>query len=265
MSLSEKLRRIPVDKIQIGEFNVRKKKVKENLDELKKSIEREGLLQPIVVFPTDDKYELVIGQRRLLAVKELGWKEIPAIVLEPMSLAKAKIRSVIENIHRSELSFKDLCAAAEYLYDEYGGDPEAVAEALCISVDRAKNLLFKRLIPKPLREMVEIGKIKPKDAERATIAGWPDTEKIMKIAESLPKMTTDEKRRIVSLSKEKPEASAKELIEEAKKPPKEIELIILLPAKYKEPLEKASDDLGLDPEETGRIAIIDWLTTKGYV
>lgn len=257
-------KKIPVDRILVGEYNVRKKKVREGLDELKKSIDREGLLQPIVVFSKDDKYELVIGQRRLLAVKELGWKEIPALVLEPMSIAKAKTRSVIENIHRSDLSFKDLCEAAEYLYDEYGGDSEAVANALAISTDKAKSLLFKRLIPKPLREKVEIGKIKAKDAERATIAGWPDEEKIMKISEELPKMTTNEKHRVVNVSKELPEASAKEIIEGAKKPPKEIELMVLLPAKYGEPLDKASDDLGLDPEETARIAIIDWLSAKGY-
>jgi len=259
------VKKIPVDRINPpGEYNVRKKKVKEGLEELKKSIKREGLLQPIVVFPKDDMYELVIGQRRLSAVKELGWKEIPALVVEPMSVAKAKARSVIENIHRSDLAFKDLCAAAEYLYDEYGGDPEAVAEALSISTDKAKDLLFKRLIPKPLREMVEVGKIKPKDAERATKAGWPDEQKMMKIAEEMPTMARNEKERVLSISIERPEAPAKEIIEEAKKPLREIELTILLPTKYKEPLEKASDDLGLHPEETARIAVIDWLSAKGY-
>ena len=259
------LPQIPVDKIYVGKGNVRTRKVREGLKELAESIRRKGLLQPLVVFRKDDRYELVIGQRRFLAVKELGWENVPAVVLDPMGLAEAKACSAIENIHRKDVAFKDLCEAAEYLYDEYGGDPKAVAEALVISLDKAKDLLRKRLVPKPIREMVELGRIKPKDAVRATIAGWPDTEKVVKIAEELPKMTTNEKRRLVNVSVERPEAPAKELIEEAKKPPKEIELTILLPRKYSDGLDNASKDLVLDREETARIAVIDWLGAKGYV
>ena len=257
------LEEVPVDKIYVGEGNVRTRKAREGLDELKGSIKRKGLIQPIVVFRKDDKYELVVGQRRFLAVQELGWEKVPALVLGPMDTAEAKIYSASENIHRKDLSYADLVDACDYLYEKYR-TVEAVAEELGISVSKAQDYLRHRLVPPKVRKMVDKGDITKTDAMRATLAGWPNEEKIMKIIEEFPTMTTNEKRRVVSVAQKEPEAPPEKIVEEAKKPPKEVELTFVLPTKYANALDKAATERGEEPPDTARVAVIDWLEAKGY-
>jgi ParB family chromosome partitioning protein len=69
---------LPVAEIDVSHLNVRKSKVTEGIDELAQNIKEIGLQQPIVVFKKGQRYEVIIGQRRLLAYRKLGRKEIPA-------------------------------------------------------------------------------------------------------------------------------------------------------------------------------------------
>jgi ParB family chromosome partitioning protein len=74
------LSEIRVDKIKPNPFQPRKEFDEESIKELASSIEKYGLLQPIVVIRDDEDYILVAGERRLRAVKSLGQNEIKAIV-----------------------------------------------------------------------------------------------------------------------------------------------------------------------------------------
>ncbi len=65
-----------INDLVVSPFNVRKQAG--DLTDLKNSIKVKGLLQPILVRPTKKGYEVVVGQRRFLACKELEWKRIPA-------------------------------------------------------------------------------------------------------------------------------------------------------------------------------------------
>ncbi|GAI04140.1 unnamed protein product, partial [marine sediment metagenome] len=71
---------LPLDKIDISISNVRKTNLKEGIDELANSIKEIGVQQPIVVSTKGERYELIIGQRRYLACKKIGKKEIPALI-----------------------------------------------------------------------------------------------------------------------------------------------------------------------------------------
>lgn len=88
------LQDIPVALIDMSRFNTRKDlgagEDDAGLAELADSIEREGLLNPVTVFPVSGgRYELVAGQRRLLTIRRLGWETISANVREPMDEATA--------------------------------------------------------------------------------------------------------------------------------------------------------------------------------
>jgi ParB family chromosome partitioning protein len=79
------VREISLQDVDISEFNTRKNladgQYDSTIEDLAKSIEKQGLLSPITVFQKPDgRYALVAGQRRLLACKQLGWSMIPAIV-----------------------------------------------------------------------------------------------------------------------------------------------------------------------------------------
>ena len=90
---------VEVDKVRPGEFSLR------DLDDdmvegLARSIEGVGLLQPVVVRPLGDGYELVFGPHRLEACRRLGWKTIPARV-EEVSDEEAFLLNLVENLQRN--------------------------------------------------------------------------------------------------------------------------------------------------------------------
>ena len=112
----EKVESIPVDKVVVPDWRVRKEFERDSsFEELKKSISTHGLMQPIEVVPTGDgRYELIFGLRRLEAVKELGWKEIPAIVRQRDEIER-QMAEIAENIHRVNYSQTDrMLAIAKY-------------------------------------------------------------------------------------------------------------------------------------------------------
>ena len=255
---------IPIDKIYVSKGNVRTRQVEKDLDELVENIRRIGLLHPVIVFATDDKYELIVGQRRFLACKKLGWEKIPAMVTGIIDETKARIMSLSEGIHRRELPSADLMDAIEALYMKYGS-VKAIAQDLAIKEQTVRNWLPLSLAPEPLKEMVKEKKIKVTDARRALRVGGTNEKKIVDVAKQLPKMTAPEKRRLVDLAEEKPKAPAEQLIQEAKEAHVEEKVIIHLTPKYAKALESASTDLGMDREDVAKTAIIDWLTARGFV
>lgn len=258
------LEEVPLNKIFISKGNVRTRQVEAGLDELAENIKRIGLIHPPIVFKTDDRYELIVGQRRFLAFKKLGRETIPVLVTGAVDETRARILSLSEGIHRKELPAGDLMDAIEALYLKYGS-PKAIADELGIKEHTVRSWLPVSLAPPELKEMVKERKIKPSDARKALAAGGTDKEKIVKIAKAITKMTAPEKRRLVDLSVEKPEAPATALVEEAKKPHVEERVIVHLTPKYAKALDLASRDLGMDRQDVAKTAIVDWLNARGFI
>lgn len=121
VAAGSRLREIPIDSLRVSEFNARQRERTTDIDELAESIKRLGLLQPIVVQRKGNHYEVLVGQRRLLAAKQLRWATIPALVLptelEPL---EARALSFTENVQRVDLTAKDKSEICRYLLDELG-------------------------------------------------------------------------------------------------------------------------------------------------
>ena len=96
--------RIPIEKITVSPLNIRADKEFGNEEDLEmvKNIESMGMLQPIVVRPVGDMYEVVIGRRRFLSAKQSGAEDIPCIVRE-MSDEEVLDASLSENIIRKNV------------------------------------------------------------------------------------------------------------------------------------------------------------------
>lgn len=118
------VREIPLSQISISESNTRKNlragTEDSTLDDLARSIRENGLLSPVTVLKTNGRYELVVGQRRLLACKRIGLETIPAIIRDQVSDIDALTLSLIENIHRADMHPIDKARAFKKLYDRYG-------------------------------------------------------------------------------------------------------------------------------------------------
>jgi len=107
---------IPIDKLKVSPFNVRRRIG--DLTDLKNSIKSLGLLQPIIVRPVEDGFEVVVGQRRFLACKELGWENIPAII-KKLSDREALELSLTENIQTESLDPIERAEGVEALIKIY--------------------------------------------------------------------------------------------------------------------------------------------------
>ena len=126
---------IPVTQIQPNRYQPRKTFVEEDLRELVESIKRHGILQPVLVRrKSEDRYELIAGERRFRAATLAQLPAVPAVIRKS-SDEESTILSLIENIQRSNLNPVEEAKAYRRLIDEFGVTQEAVAER--VGRDRA--------------------------------------------------------------------------------------------------------------------------------
>jgi ParB family chromosome partitioning protein len=118
------------------------------IDELAASIAAVGLLQPVVVRAADDRYVLVAGERRLRAVKQLGWDEVTAVIRDETDEATNLTEALVENLQREDLTPLEEAAAYRELLEEYGMTHEQVADRVGKSRSAVSNTL--RLLQLPV-------------------------------------------------------------------------------------------------------------------
>lgn len=262
-----KLEMVPIDKIDIGEGNIRKSGLAEEIEELTESLNLIGLQQPPVVFPKKDgRYDLIVGQRRLIAMSKLGLNEVPVLVRNPVDLSKAKIISLSENIQRRRVPAQDMTDAITYLLRELKS-PTKVAKALGVNYSVVtKYMSYARIVPDEIKKMVNKGWLTVPDATKITSQVYPDEKKAVALAKKLAKKARETKDRIIDAAREAPkEAPVEEIVEIAKKARVVKEVVVHFPQKYAEGLTKASNHLRLEPEDVIKNITIDWLETEGYV
>ncbi|HDK27485.1 MAG TPA: ParB/RepB/Spo0J family partition protein [Candidatus Atribacteria bacterium] len=118
---------INIDDLVPNLFQPRKDFDREKMEELKESIKTHGMIQPIVVREIATGYELVAGERRLRAAKEIGMKRIPAII-KNFSNEKSLEIALVENIQREDLNPIEQANAFKRLADEFKLTQQELAE-----------------------------------------------------------------------------------------------------------------------------------------
>ncbi|MGE5363629.1 MAG: ParB/RepB/Spo0J family partition protein [Bacteroidota bacterium] len=141
--------RIQVSGITANPFQPRTEFDPEALDELKKSILANGLIQPITVRRSlrGEGYELISGERRLRAFREIGYKEIPAYIIKVDSDEAMLALALIENIQRERLNAIEVAKAYKRLIDECSLSQEEIAES--VGKDRTTITNSLRLLKLP--------------------------------------------------------------------------------------------------------------------
>lgn len=244
---------IPLAQLEISESNVRKSKQKVGLEELKASILKIGLIQPIIVVEEISRpgyYKIIVGQRRYYAFEELRKERIPALIINSISPITEKIASFGENIHRKKLPYNDTIRVCDELYEASSGDQftrvKNIAITIGISPSTVSKYLSYRLVPEEVRILVTDKKMSAKLAYRITSAFWPNTEKIIKIAEHMTKMTSSEWTRALDIGRKRPDASIEDIIEEAKKARTIYQLKIPLSLETRNHLSKIAEERKID-------------------
>ena len=149
---------VDIDLIEPSPYQPRTRFREEALDELARSIQASGIIQPIVLRPVGNRYQLIAGERRWRAAQRAGLKKVSSIVRQvPDELALEM--TLVENIQREDLNAIEAARAFERLMDEFQLTQEAVAERT--GKDRAtvaNSIRLLKLEPKIL-DWIEEGKL----------------------------------------------------------------------------------------------------------
>jgi ParB family chromosome partitioning protein len=152
------LEELPTAAIQPNRFQPRGHFDEEALGALADSIREVGVLQPILVRPVDDGYELIAGERRWRAARRVGLQTIPALVRETDD-ATALEHALVENLHRDDLNPLEEAAAYQQLIEDFGLTHEAVAARVGRSRTTITNSLRLLQLPPAIQKLVHEGEL----------------------------------------------------------------------------------------------------------
>jgi ParB family chromosome partitioning protein len=227
---------IELNKIRPSKLNPRLETSIERLNELAESIREVGLLEPIIVRPVGDEFEVVVGERRYRASQQAGLEKMLAIIREYNDDEVVQL-NLIENVQREELSAIEKGKVCKYLLEncpEKYPSQNAIAEKIGVSTDAVSLWLQSvEVVPEEVQTLVapstlsgEIpeGKIdygtavkvgrQVKEPER-------QVEVIKKFAEK--RLPTKERTQIIEKVAREPERSIKEIFEEVAETPFELQ------------------------------------------
>jgi len=161
-----------VEKIRAGSLQPRRTFSPGALEELVASIREKGILQPVLVRPTPDGYELVAGERRFRAAESAGLSTIPAVVRR-LTDREALEAALVENVQRTDLNAIELAEGYQRLAHDFSLSQEQVAER--VGKDRATVANTVRLLrlPSPVRQAVADGRLSAGHA-RALLSAPPE-------------------------------------------------------------------------------------------
>jgi ParB family transcriptional regulator, chromosome partitioning protein len=171
---------IDIDLIEPSPYQPRTRFREEALDELARSIQSSGIIQPLVVRQVGNRYQLIAGERRWRAAQRAGLTSVSAIVRQvPDELALEM--TLVENIQREDLNAIEQARAFERLMDEFNTTQEAVAERTGKDRATVANAIRLLKLEPTIQDWIEEGKLTAGHG-RALLA-VPDSQMRMRYAQ----------------------------------------------------------------------------------
>lgn len=169
------VREIEIAKITANPFQPRLEFDSARLAELKQSISQNGLITPITVRPHGSGYQLIAGERRLRAVQELGYKGVPAFVLDVKDDTQMLELAIVENVQREDLNPIEEALGYQKLIEECDFTQEVVAQKVGKDRVTIANALRLLKLAEPIQESVKKGELSAGHARAILTA--PDKQK----------------------------------------------------------------------------------------
>ncbi len=157
-SASSGPQQIDIDLIEPSPYQPRTRLREEALDELARSIKASGIIQPLVVRPIGNRFQLIAGERRWRAAQRAGLTKVSAIVRQvPDELALEM--TLVENIQREDLNPIEAARAFERLMEEFALTQDLVAERTGKDRTTVANAVRLLKLEAPIQEWIEEGKL----------------------------------------------------------------------------------------------------------
>lgn len=179
------LRDIPVADITPNPHQPRVHFDEESLAELTASVQQIGVLQPVLVRPVDDRFELIAGERRWRAAGRAGLSTIPAVVRTTDDLASVE-QALVENLHRQDLTALEEAAAYQQLIEDFELTHVQVADRVGKSRSAVTNTLRLLGLPPSIQHLIADGRLSAGHAR--ALLGTPDRS----LQEDLARLAVEE-------------------------------------------------------------------------
>lgn len=152
------VKRLPVDFVIPNRANPRREFDDAQLEELTNSVREKGVMQPLLVRPSDDPnvFELIAGERRWRAAQRAGLHEVPVIVRE-VDDREALELAIIENVQRADLNPVEEAMGYEQLLEQFGYTQSDLAQVIGKSRSHVANTLRLMKLPEDVRTMLASG------------------------------------------------------------------------------------------------------------
>jgi ParB family chromosome partitioning protein len=202
-SPAPRVRLIPIEKIDPNPHQARSELG--NIEELMESIRTKGVLEPILVRAKGDRFEIIAGERRYVASKNLGLKEIPCIEMDVEEQEAMEI-SLIENLQRKDLDIFEEADGLKALMNLYGYSHQEIAEKIGKARSTITEIISVSRIPLNLREKLKKAGINSRSTI-IEIAKIEDEENMAKLVDQIieRRLTRTDTRDLTRLFKEKEE------------------------------------------------------------
>ena len=217
---------VKISDIGINSYQVRFSNVDEKIDEMEEMLTVAGKnFQPILICKADPelpfKYDIIYGQRRLTAAKNLGWKTINAeIIDEEVPVVIGQSISLQENEGRVPTSSADIADTIKDLHFDYGLSRTVIKEKLGIPLRIVSEVLWKEELVKEIEDAAEQYKIKPKVAldiqRKCTVDGVIDVKKTVGMLKAIETFDDELRRKVVKVLQDSPSISEAEAIKQAR-------------------------------------------------
>lgn len=172
---------LSINDIEPNRNQPRKNFSEKGLEELAKSIEQNGIIQPILVRPmSDGSYQLIAGERRYRAARMAGLHEVPVTIRE-MTDQEASVFALIENLQREDLNPVEEAEGLKSLIESYGFTQEEAADKVGKSRTAVTNTLRLLKLPSPVLSLLGDGKITSGHAR--ALLGLDEEKEMLRIAE----------------------------------------------------------------------------------
>jgi ParB family chromosome partitioning protein len=185
---------IPIREIRRNPYQPRLHVELQDLEQLAASIAEHGVIQPILVTPTVDGYQLVAGERRVRAAEMAGLERIPALIRtigEQQQLGLA----LVENLQRSDLNAMDEARAFRQLADEFGLTQDEIGRRVGRARPSITNTLRLLELTPPVQDAVRGGTITEGHARAIGALEHPEQQRVLLdavVAKSLSVRQTEE-------------------------------------------------------------------------
>ena len=153
--------RLSVSDLVPNKYQPRKIFDEENLNELANSIKERGILQPIIVRKSNkdqSKFEIIAGERRLLAAQKVGLNDVPVVITEADDLKSLEF-AIVENVQRHDLNPLEEAQGYKKLIEEFSYDQEKVSKFIGKSRSYIANTLRLLSLPDKVIKLVENQKL----------------------------------------------------------------------------------------------------------